>query len=112
MKKSVFILGAILVLALGLFILIPKLTGNSISSSQTISLAELSKHNSPSDCWVSYGNEVYDITSFLPNHPGKPEAIIPFCGTSDNFENAFNNKHGENNSYKIPKVGTFKGNLG
>lgn len=100
-----------MLIALGIFFVVPNLTGNTVIASQTISQAELSKHNSESDCWVAYGNEVYDITSFLPNHPGSPQAIIPYCGTSNNFENAFNAKHGANNSYKIPKVGTFKGNL-
>ncbi|KAF9420362.1 hypothetical protein HW555_003423 [Spodoptera exigua] len=31
---------------------------------------EISKHNSKKSFWVTYKNGVYDVTSFLPSHPG------------------------------------------
>lgn len=112
MKKTLILIGSLVLIAIVAAFFFSSPTGNAVSDTQTISQSELSKHNSESDCWVSYGNEVYDITSFLPNHPGGSQAILPFCGTSKDFENAFNTKHGADNSYKIPKVGTFKGTLG
>ncbi len=67
-------------------------------------------HNTASDCWVAYDNKVYDITAFLPNHPGGAGQISPYCGTSGAFDTAFTNKHGTS---KVPVLEnqTFKGNL-
>ncbi|EER08178.1 cytochrome b5 isoform 1, putative, partial [Perkinsus marinus ATCC 50983] len=37
---------------------------------KTYTAAEVATHNSESDCWVIIGDEVYDVTEFLPDHPG------------------------------------------
>ncbi|POW08781.1 hypothetical protein PSTT_07266 [Puccinia striiformis] len=43
-----------------------------------IFLAEdLTKHNSSNDCWVSYQGKVYNISSFLPDHPGGDGLTTP-----------------------------------
>ncbi len=68
-------------------------TSQNIDSSLITSL-DLAKHNSENDCWVVYDKKVYDITIFLPLHPGGKEKLIPLCGTSDKFQNAFTKKHG------------------
>ena len=41
---------------------------------------EVSKHVSDSDCWVIIGEDVYDVTKFLPDHPGGKKAIILLAG--------------------------------
>lgn len=35
-----------------------------------VSLDELSKHNSKDDAWIGLNGNVYDVTSFIPKHPG------------------------------------------
>jgi cytochrome b involved in lipid metabolism len=87
--------------------------GTNLSNgvSNKISLTDLSKHDSASDCWVSYKSKVYDITSYLSRHPGSPEKIIPYCGTSTEFENAFTQKHGTSKVSLLMKVGTFIGDF-
>ena len=32
--------------------------------------AEVSKHCFQHDCWVIIDNKVYDVTSYVPRHPG------------------------------------------
>lgn len=27
-------------------------------------------HNTPDDCWIVVEDEVWDVTSFVPEHPG------------------------------------------
>ncbi|CAL1128826.1 unnamed protein product [Cladocopium goreaui] len=45
-----------------------------------ISMAEVAKHNSKSDCWVVVDGQVLDVTSFLSEHPGGELAILTFAG--------------------------------
>ena len=76
-----------------------------------VTKTELSKHNKQSDCWVGYNGKVYDITTFLPKHPGSAGALSPYCGTSDEFKQAFEKKHGTSKVNKLMKVGVFIGDL-
>ena len=34
------------------------------------SLEDVAEHNSPTDCWVIVRRKVYDVTSWVPRHPG------------------------------------------
>ncbi|MDP3966141.1 MAG: cytochrome b5-like heme/steroid binding domain-containing protein [archaeon] len=85
-------------------------TGGTLSA-QTISLTELSTHNSKGDCWVAYNGEVYDLTEWLPIHPGSSAAIEPYCGTAEEFENAFEGQHGTSKVETLKQMGTYKGEL-
>ncbi len=49
-------------------------------SSKLISSEEVAKHNKEDDCWVIIGGEVYDVSKFLPDHPGGKKAILLFAG--------------------------------
>jgi cytochrome b involved in lipid metabolism len=56
------------------------------ASSIKFSLAQLATHNSNESCYIAYKKEVYDITSFLPNHPGGEKKPLKQCGkVTDNF---------------------------
>ncbi|KAI5362203.1 putative FMN-dependent dehydrogenase, cytochrome b5-like heme/steroid binding protein [Septoria linicola] len=41
---------------------------------------ELSKHNSKDSCWVAINNTVWDVTSFVPRHPGGASLILKLAG--------------------------------
>ena len=87
-------------------------TSNSTGTSNSgVSRAELSKHSTQSDCWVSYKGKVYDLTAWLPKHPGSARAIAPFCGTAEEFENAFAGQHGTSQVNRLTKEGVYKGDL-
>lgn len=45
----------------------------------TYTIAEVSQHSTGSDCWLILDNSVYDVTSFIPRHPGG-NAILSWCG--------------------------------
>lgn len=45
-----------------------------------ISAQEVSKHNTREDCWVIIHDKVYDLTKFLPEHPGGTRVILNQAG--------------------------------
>jgi cytochrome b involved in lipid metabolism len=49
------------------------------SETNKFAFTELSKHKSLTDCWISLDTKVYDITNYVPTHPGGNE-IKKGCG--------------------------------
>lgn len=45
-----------------------------------VDFKEVQKHNLKNDCWVIIHNRVYDVTDFLPEHPGGPDIILKYAG--------------------------------
>ncbi|KAK0643539.1 FMN-dependent dehydrogenase-domain-containing protein [Cercophora newfieldiana] len=41
---------------------------------------EVAKHNSQKDCWVIVHGRAYDVTEFLPEHPGGMKIILKYAG--------------------------------
>lgn len=50
------------------------------SASKTYTTSEIASHNNESDCWLLISSQVYDVTSFLGEHPGGAAMILPYCG--------------------------------
>ncbi|KAJ4258371.1 hypothetical protein NW757_002938 [Fusarium falciforme] len=42
--------------------------------------SEVAKHNNAKSCWLIIHNEVYDLTKFLPHHPGGRRVILMHAG--------------------------------
>lgn len=60
-------------------------------------LAEVAAHASKESCWTTVDGDVYDLTSFIPNHPGG-EKILKICGIDGS--SVFGGKHGANDQAK------------
>ncbi|KAF5356309.1 hypothetical protein D9756_003883 [Leucocoprinus leucothites] len=43
-------------------------------------LDQVAQHSSPESCWVIIQNRVYDVTEFLPEHPGGAKIILKYAG--------------------------------
>ena len=68
--------------------------------SRPISLEELAAHNTEESCWLAIKGNVYDITTFLPSHPGGKGAVLSAAGTDGTTQFvAFHSKH------VLPNVG-------
>lgn len=63
---------------------------------------EISKHNTLKDCWLIINNKVYNVTSYIPSHPGGASAIISYCGKEATA--AFDTKGGTGNSHSSNAV--------
>jgi cytochrome b involved in lipid metabolism len=50
-----------------------------VSSSQTVTLAMVEERDSKDDCWTIISGNVYDITTYIPRHPGGDEILLA-CG--------------------------------
>lgn len=56
-------------------------------ASNTFTLADVVKHNAQADCYVAFQGKVYDVTTYLPMHPGGAEKAARKCGQSlDEFD--------------------------
>lgn len=49
-------------------------------SSRHITVAEFVKHNKADDCWITVNGNVYDLTEFIPMHPGGTTPLIQNAG--------------------------------
>lgn len=48
-------------------------------SAKSYTLSEVSSHATASDCWLIIQDNVYDVSKFIPMHPGGEE-ILKGCG--------------------------------
>ena len=83
-----------------------------------ISAAEVAKHKTEEDCWISIHGKVYDVTKFLDDHPGGPEIITDVAGedSTEEFEDTGHSEDareqlkdyyvGELEGYVAPAPGT------
>lgn len=51
-----------------------------MAGEKQISVSEITKHKTDTDCWIVVDGIVYDITDFAPNHPGGPGIIYKYAG--------------------------------
>jgi cytochrome b involved in lipid metabolism len=62
----------------------PQPQDNAISSvldsEQSYTIAQVAENNNKSSCWTIIDGKVYDITSYVPNHPGGESKILQVCG--------------------------------
>ena len=63
----------------------------------TIPQADVQSHNSSKSCYVTVGTKVYDITSFLPDHPGGGDLILEYGGkdVTHILKDELSHKHSE-----------------
>ena len=43
-------------------------------------MSVLKQHNKRDDAWSAFNGKVYNITSYLPYHPGGEKAILLYAG--------------------------------
>ena len=51
------------------------------TSLRKISIDEVRLHNTESDCWTIINGKVYDITDYIPYHPGGVKKLMLGAGT-------------------------------
>lgn len=58
------------------------------SDRKLFNFEEVEKHNKTKDCWLLIAGKVYDVTSFMDDHPGGDEVLLSATGkdATDDFE--------------------------
>jgi cytochrome b involved in lipid metabolism len=59
---------------------------------KTYTMSDVSAHNNKSDCWTAINGGVYNLTTWIGQHPGGEQAILQLCGKDGSA--AFNGQHG------------------
>ncbi len=55
------------------------ITASSTPAANTYTLAQIAQHSTATSCWLAIDGNVYDVTTFIPIHPGG-RAILRGCG--------------------------------
>ncbi|XP_049404055.1 cytochrome b5 [Solanum stenotomum] len=57
-------------------------------------MEEAAEHNTKDDCWVVIDGKVYDVSSYLDEHPGGDDVLLGVTGqdATDEFEDAGHSK--------------------
>ena len=53
---------------------------NVVPSGKSFTAAQVAEKNTKTSCWTIISGNVYDITSYVPNHPGGEAEILKICG--------------------------------
>ncbi|GLT48508.1 hypothetical protein SLA2020_221290 [Shorea laevis] len=93
------VVALVLGVILGLFVLIPrgrnsgqvKQVANHGKVSRSYGKAEVAVHNKRTDCWIIIKDKVYDVTSYVEEHPGG-DAILAHAG-DDSTEGFYGPQH-------------------
>ncbi|KAK6248594.1 hypothetical protein QUC31_020159 [Theobroma cacao] len=99
---AIAVIALILGVLLGAFILIPRhgksahtnqvqSNGNNSKASKSYSKTEVALHNKRTDCWIIIKDKVYDVTSYVEEHPGG-DAILAHAG-DDSTEGFYGPQH-------------------
>lgn len=53
---------------------------NLITNQTALTASIIAEHSTQNDCWIIVQGKIYNVTSYLINHPGGAGEITPFCG--------------------------------
>lgn len=70
--------GIALLAAVGLAMAV--LAPAAVAAPKSYTAAQVAKHSSASSCWTIVGKSVYNLTKFIPLHPGGQAMIKSLCG--------------------------------
>jgi cytochrome b involved in lipid metabolism len=65
--------------------------GSTGATASGYTLADIQAHSTPADCWSLVNGQAYDLTKWIPQHPGGPGVVEGMCGKDGS--SAYNGKH-------------------
>jgi 4-hydroxysphinganine ceramide fatty acyl 2-hydroxylase len=74
---------------------------------------DVAEHNTHASCWVSRQGKIYDVSAFLPDHPGGDDLILKHAGKNieDTMKDSGEHDHSDSaydmlEEYVIGKLGS------
>lgn len=64
----------------------------STTTMQSYAMSDVAMHATQASCWSAINGKVYDLTTWIGQHPGGEGAILGICGKDGSA--AFNGQHG------------------
>lgn len=63
----------------------------------TLPRSDVALHSSSKSCYITIGTKVYDVTSFLPDHPGGGDLIVKYGGkdVTEILQDEMSHRHSE-----------------
>ena len=84
-------------------------TTATATQAKNYTLAQIAQHPNAQSCWTAVNGGVYDVTSWINQHPGGSEAILGMCGRDASAD--YNDQHGGErrpaNELATFKIGTL-----
>lgn len=79
--------------------------GTATGTASGYTMAQVADHSSSSSCWTAIDGTVYDVTSWINQHPGGADKILGLCGKDGTTQ--FTNQHG-GEARPASELATFK----
>lgn len=76
-------------------------TANESATAKTYTRAQVAMHNNATSCWSIIDGNVYDLTSWIPQHPGGERNILKICGIDGT--SAFESQYAENMKAQVKR---------
>jgi cytochrome b involved in lipid metabolism len=87
----------------------PTASATPTTTSNALTLARVKANNTASSCWSIINGNVYNLTSWISNHPGGKSAITSLCGIDGT--SAFNSQHRNESKPESRLTGYLLGKL-
>ncbi|XP_042410244.1 cytochrome b5-like [Zingiber officinale] len=80
---------------------------------KSYSTAEISLHTTKQSCWLSIGGKVYDVTTFMEEHPGGEDVMLHASASGDATQAFEEVGHSSSaiSSMKSYLIGTVEGHV-
>jgi hypothetical protein len=78
------------------------------SGLKTFTRAEVALHNKESDCWTYVDGKVYDLTKWLPEHPGGGFLVAVMCGVDGATALRDHHKSDQDNALSTYYIGDLR----
>lgn len=87
----------------------PTTTTSPVTDTDAYTLADIAKHSTKADCWTTINGAVYNLTPFIPSHPGG-DRITVVCGKDGTaaFEAQHDSQRDPNMELAKLKIGTLE----
>jgi cytochrome b involved in lipid metabolism len=79
------------------------------TTTKIYTMTDVAMHSNVNSCWAAISGKVYDLTTWIPKHPGGPDKILAICGKDGT--SAFMGQHGSNEKIVAGLQTFYIGNL-